>query len=954
LQADHLYLISPGLELFVEGGWLRVRAVDLKQRRFPVDVLFESMAHSYGDAAAAVVLSGSGSDGSRGIRAIKAAGGAVFVQDPGSARFDSMPQNALMTGVVDQMASPPELARHLVAFARSEVLSFPSTVDFSGEPLSRTLAAVRRATGADFRGYKLATLQRRIHRRMVLSGRPRSEDYAALVESSNEEASTLSRQLLVGVTSFFRDKEAFADVRSAVIAPLVTQSPPDREIRVWVPACSTGEEVYSLAILFLEEMRLQSRRCDLRVFGTDIDKAAIRRASIGRYVQAAVADLNPETVARYFELNGDHLVVRTSVRRHVLFSHHDVFRAPPFTRIDLVSCRNLFIYVGEQLQRAALERFHFSLQEDGSLFLGASETVAAMRGSFETIAARTRLYRPIGPKRPPSHASEGFALPSPVDLVQPQREPHAAVLSDAALAAMVSGFANAAVVVDGQLRIQRSYGDVAPYFYVRDGKPTVDLVELSGPAGGAALAVAIQRSLRDREASRLPAVSFGGTPDQVTAATVIPLDGGASGFALVALSPANHSDTPETARLDDLQALHSELIRSREHAAITLEQLQASNEELQSTNEELVSSNEELQATNEELQATGEELRSVNAELKNSVEEQLRLQADLDNFLRVSGVATLFLDHELRLRRFTPAVTRYLQLLPSDLGRTIEHFALEPAGVDLSALKAAVRVGLSSERRVTTPLGTETLVRITPYDRASWRPLRNGAETPTDPGAVVTFVDVTEMAQASRRLQRVIDGLPYQIALLSREGRIEMVNLQWRRFMLENGGADETCGEGARYLEVWKAAPDSASFVERMHDVLERAAALELEYPCHSPTEERWFLMQARGLEGGGAVVAHLDITMRKVAERQLSTLAFTDPLTGALNRRGGDRALADLISRRRRTQDPIGAVLIDCDSFKAINDKLGYTMGDSVLRLIAQRIREPPRNRCAHSFGRR
>ncbi|PWC34746.1 chemotaxis protein [Azospirillum sp. TSO35-2] len=894
VRRNTVYLLPPGKTLSIEDRHLRLSAKDAGSgMSLPIDIFLTALARDQGPLAIGVILSGTGSDGTRGLMAIRSAGGFTAVQQPDTAQFDGMPRSALASGPIDAALPPDELPATLIeharkALARARPMPDRQPRDETADPLAQIIAVIRSVTGVDFSHYKLATLLRRIERRMQSAGCESMEEYAALLRRNSAETVTLYKEMLIGVTRFFRDEAAFRVLADKVIPSLMANRSPTDTIRVWVCGCASGEEAYSIAILLAEAQERMGRSVDVKIFATDIDQDSIEQASLGEYPRAIAEDVSPERLARFFTARGDSYAVTRDIRRMVVFAAHNIMRDPPFTRIDLLSCRNLLIYMDQPLQRKVLSLFQYALRQSGFLFLGTSETLGELQPDFHTIDSRSKLFQSLraGPFRLSRLLVPTVAAPPdrPGDDGTPN--PHApedGSVIDEAIGTLMKAYVPPCLLVNDQMTILHVFGDASSLLKVPAGGATLNALKLLPASVAMVTGTALNRAFRSGEEFALSGIPVKDR-DGVTAVSlrVQPCVSRKTGrrFALVVLDRAHPPSLPVAESDFDLNAdaaerirgLEQELLSRGENLQATIEELETANEELQATNEELLASNEELQSTNEELQSVNEELYSVNAEYQAKVEELTEITNDLDNLLRSTEIGTVFLDGEFVIRRFTPAAAGFINIIPRDVGRSIAHLSTT---IDYPDFLTDIRTVFDGheplERTVRVHDGRWALTRILPY-------LTDKSQVA---GVVVTFVDVTATKRAEERLQTVLDSLPEHIAVTDRQGRIVMVNAAWRGFARRNGApALERCGVGSNYLDVCRppdgdAGPGSAAGA--VHDGLRAildgtAEDFSIEYPCHSADEQRWFLMHATRLNDrdGGLVVSHINITNRKLMERRL------------------------------------------------------------------------------------
>ncbi len=899
VQRNTVYLLPPGKHLTIEDGRLRLTAKDAGGgMSLPIDIFLTALAHDQGSLAIGLILSGTGSDGTRGLMAIKSAGGFAAVQQPETAQFDGMPRSALATGQVDATLPPEELPARLIDHARKELARARRPMparqrrEDGDDPLAQIIAVIRSVTGVDFSHYKLATLLRRIERRMQGAGLDSMEEYAALLRRNSAETVNLYKEMLIGVTRFFRDGAAFRVLADRVIPSLLANRSPTDIIRVWVCGCASGEEAYSIAILFAEAQERLGRSFDVKIFATDIDQDSIEVASLGEYPHAIAEDVSQERLARFFTARGDGYVVSRDIRRMVVFAAHNIMRDPPFTKIDLLSCRNLLIYMDQLLQRKVLGLFQYALRQGGFLFLGTSETLGDLQGDFNTVDSRNKVFQilragsfrlsrllvPTVSAPPARHADDGGS-----------HVMEEGTVIDEAMAALMKAYVPPCLLVNEQMTIMHVFGDASSLLKVPAGEATLNVLKLLPSSVAMVTGTALNRAFRSGEEfalSNIPVKDREGVA--AISLRVQPYVARKTGrrFALVVLDRANlrplsvpDSDFDLNAdAAERIRGLEQELLSRGENLQATIEELETANEELQATNEELLASNEELQSTNEELQSVNEELYSVNAEYQAKVEELTEITNDLDNLLRSTKIGTVFLDGDFVIRRFTPAAAGFINIIPRDIGRSIAHLS---TNIDhpnfLGDIRKVFDGREAMERHVRVHDGRRVLTRILPY-------LTDKDQVG---GVVVTFVDVTDTKLAEERLQNVLDSLPEHIAVTDREGRIVMVNAAWQGFAQRNGApAMERCGVGANYLDVCLTPEvlEKDGIGRAVHDGLRRildgeADDFTVEYPCHSPDEQRWFLMHATRLNDrdGGIVVSHINITYRKLMELRLDGAGKAD-----------------------------------------------------------------------------
>ena len=885
IEANVLFLIPPGTMMHITEGRLHLTPKPSRGLNLPIDVFFSSLAEVYKDHAIGVILSGTGTDGTRGAEAINAVGGLLLAQDPETAKFDGMPRSAIGTGLIDAVLPAEDLPARL--FAHIKNLPAPTFLQAqpskvvnhalmtNGEVMAAILRILHQVTGIDFADYKQATIQRRIERRMQICHTPELFQYLDLLENDRGEVLTLRREMLISVTSFFRDPEVFESLYDRVILPMVSEASADTTLRVWTAGVASGEEAYTLAILFLEAFYHHRRWPNLKIFATDIDQQCIETAGIGQYPESAALELSPDRLERFFVKNGDRFVVKNELRQCIVFARHNLLADPPFTKMDLVVCRNTLIYFKAAAQERALRALQYAIKDGGALLLGSSESISAVSDGLQTINAKLKLFRRRGGRALPLIGSKvGTIYPrsSPtvcVKTTRRSREPDFLDYAQLGVGALMNRYAPPSMLVSARHEALHLYGDVNLYFRPREGAASLEINRLLPEALVPIASALLYKAERDRvylmsEAINLTLVNGERCSVRLSAQ---PLETGNEErltlFSFHAESPKDSQtesvdiDAETMARVTSLE---HELAATRESLQATIEELETSNEELQATNEELMASNEELQSSNEELQSVNEEMSTVNAEFQEKMQILNHLNADLDSISKAAGIATVFIDEKLQITRFSPDAMQLFKLRDTDLGRRLDDIQHVLNYPDLMAnLENTLQTNRMIEQEISTLDGQHVfLARLMPYLIPSTQ-LK---------GVVATFVDVTAFHDA-RRLQTVIDGLPEHIAVLDPTGKIVLINNAWKRFALANGDPElKHSGIGANYIDVCLPGNDddgtATDAIRGLRGVLGGVLpSFSLEYPCHSPTEQRWFVMNVEPLHSDefGAVVSHVNIS---------------------------------------------------------------------------------------------
>jgi two-component system CheB/CheR fusion protein len=775
VEAEHVYVLPPSAILTIGQGRLQLRRTGPTDReRAPIDVFFTSLGADQAEHAIGIVLSGGGHDGTLGLKAIKEHGGLTIAQGANVTRprFAEMPSSAVAAGIVDLELPVENIPERIIGYVRNW-----GAFDTGqrGDALTTIINLLRTRTGHDFREYKDRTFQRRVQRRMQVVQTTKLEDYAERLQSEPDEVSALFRDLLIGVTDFFRDAAAFQGLETSVIPKLFEDKGADDEVRVWVPACSTGEEVYSIAILLREHLEKSSTPPKVQVFGTDIDEIAMGVARAARYPASVVKEVSPERLRHFFVHEAGTYRVVKELRDMCIFSAHSVIRDPPFSRLDLISCRNLLIYLKPALQAQIIPLFHYALRPSGFLFLGSSENVSRHSELFGTLDRKNRIFRrrdmvarpplPLHQFMPQMRREAGGAEENNSGLLQRSDSLRRAANT------ILENFAPTFVIVDETGQTLYFSSGTGKYLQPAAGPPNRDIVAMARPGLRADLRAVLhraketgQRVVRDRVH-----VQINGGMQMVSLAVepIVESKEIAYGIVFTDRGPISAQDEPpRTERREGqdttVQLIEKELQETKERLQSTIEELETANEEFRSSNEELLSVNEELQSTNEELETSKEELQSVNEELQTvnhelntKIEELDRANSDLNNLFQSTQIATIFLDKNLMIRSFTPAVTRLFNLIPSDSGRPLTDIVSRIDYPDLEQDMRRVCAGEAvAERSVSHLSGAGYyLARILPY-----RAPNNQID-----GVLLTFVDVTNLVAAEGQQKVLAAELSHRV-----------------------------------------------------------------------------------------------------------------------------------------------------------------------------------------------
>jgi two-component system, chemotaxis family, CheB/CheR fusion protein len=781
IEPDRAYVIPPNTELSVTGGILSLeKPAEPRGQRLPINVLFSSLARDQGDRAIAVVLSGMGSDGTLGVQAVGAVGGLSAAQEPASAQFDSMPRSAVAAGA-DIVAPPAELPARILAYIK-RVAAAPEpegTVSDIAEPAADPLQSIFRHlqqhTRHDFSHYKPSTLQRRIQRRMAIHGIAALAEYADFLGQNTQEIDLLFKELLIGVTGFFRDAAVWQQLASVALPEVLAHRVSEKKLRAWVVGCSTGEEAYSLAMVFAETVhRLpQYRECTLQIFASDLSAEALAIARLGQYPGSIATGVSPERLARFFTSHENHYRINKEIRDMVLFAQHNVLLDPPFTKLDVLSCRNLMIYFDASLQRKLLPLFHYSMRTGGVLLLGSSETVGRMSNLFAAAESKLRLYvrQEKVPGLPPDFLITPFPLSSKAKRDPPMpplgnSEPPGESLQAAAEHLILQAHAPPAVVVNADGDVVFISGSTGKYLEPAAGKTNWNFHAMARQGLREPLTDALKLAAGQRDPVRLRGLqvqSPGGNhrvdvtlqalekPAAMQGMVMIVFNEVPAPLARRARRKTNGSEADESHEAalqqyrDEIQKLRDETRASKEELQSTNEELQSTNEELQSTNEELQSANEELTTSKEEMQSMNEELQTINAEMQRKLDDLALAQSDMKNLLNSTDIAMLFLDKGLNVRRYTERASKIINLRESDVGRPLSDITTTLHYPTLHEdAQETLRTLIFCEKQIRDLGGKWFSVRIMPYRR-----LDNVID-----GIVITFVDITAAKELESTLRR--------------------------------------------------------------------------------------------------------------------------------------------------------------------------------------------------------
>jgi two-component system CheB/CheR fusion protein len=796
IEPNRIYILPPGKTATLSGRVLYLSDPEpLSGRNRPIDAFLLSLAEDVGEWAVGIILSGTGSDGSRGVMAIKEHDGLVIAQSPDSATHSGMPQSAINSALIDYVLRPSEMPRFLlnhfqgIASTPTEGTA-PVQLPTSIGALQRIFAILRRHVGHDFSLYKQNTVMRRISRRMTVNQIDQLEQYVAFLEHHPQETTILFHELLIGVTRFFRDPEAFDILQEQIIPQIFTDRSPDQPLRIWVPACSTGEEAYSIGIVLIEYMDSQNRAYDVQIFATDIDSLAIEKARTGKYTEHITADVSSERLRHFFLVEDDTYQVNKRLRDMVVFAVQNVTRDPPFSHLDLVSCRNLLIYMGPELQLKVLNLLHYGLRPGGYLLLGTSETASTAAQLFNVIDHQNAIYQK--PLAGPSKVQDLELSTGDVVTSEGSRKPPVPINEIRRLAerVLLRRYVPSAVVLNAKGEIYYTLGRTGLFLEPSEGKVSNNIVDMAREGLRYPLSAVLRKVAEQRQEYLTKNVVVRTNGDSHTINLIVtPLD--EHDLVMAIFEPADPilpaiqlpptgADQPGESADERVRQLEQQLSTAREYLQTTIEELETTNEELQSANEELQSSNEELQSANEELETSREEIQSmheeqmtVNAELRDKVDQMNQANNDLRNLLASIEVGTIFLDLDLRIVRFTPVAREVFSLRDSDIGRALSELVpriegdVDPVGRAEQVLETLE----ASSDEVQNSEGEWYWMRILPYRTTEY----------AIAGVIMTFSNITRQ-KADRellpRLMRVAEKSAGMMLVVDSNQRIDYVNPQ--------------------------------------------------------------------------------------------------------------------------------------------------------------------------------
>ena len=794
IEPGRIYLNPPEKFVSISKGKFRLTSSKSTGRKsfLPIDHFFNVLATEKREKAVCIILSGSASDGTQGLKSVKAAGGLTFVQSPDDAKYTSMPDSAIATQMVDFILPAAEIAEKLIAVLKHPYIGHINTspahekdLDYN---LNQIFSIIQSKTGHDFSSYKSNTVSRRIARRVAVHQLNAFSDYVTVMAKDPAEPGRLVKDMLIGVTSFFRDGKAFETLQEKAMVPLAQSRQPGDSVRVWVAGCSSGEEAYSIAILLAEVMERLSIPLTVQIFASDIEADAIHTARLGTYPENIAADVSRQRLSRFFNHRDSTYHIKKSIRDNIVFSIHNLINDPPFSKIDLISCRNLLIYFKPELQKKVLSMFHYALNQDGYLFLGPSETIGECAGYFSAVSPKHKIFKHRSRVPADCYTMNHLYTPAGDDIFNvATNEKGTSPLPEAYShieRILLEEYTPPGVLIDRNFETLHFFGHTDPYLEMPKGKASFNILKIAREGLAFKLTQCLNRALKSGKTERIEGVAVKYSQGlSSTTITVRPLlEKSAHRELLIVLfeeaKQGQPKDVPKTSDPDtgktppDVNRLEDELSTTRECLQTTIEELEtsneeykAANEELQSVNEELQSANEELETSREELQSTNEELVTVNSEHQQKIDELTKSNNDINNLLESTEIASLFLDLSLNVRRFTPAVTRIVNLRQTDIGRPISDITTLMETVNIHDHAKAVLERLERKKLEVRDKNDRWYeMRIMPY-----RTIDNVID-----GVTIAFIDITEMRQVHmlRRITAVFEDLSDAVTVQDFNGNI--------------------------------------------------------------------------------------------------------------------------------------------------------------------------------------
>lgn len=878
IHPDCVYIIPNNKLMTVSRGKLKLADKSLiKAPNTAVDTFLHTLAKDKKDKAIAIILSGTGTDGTKGIQSIKTYGGMVMVQDPGTAKFDGMPNSAIASGCADFILAPQKMNVELFNYIKEEPIVVLENGKLDETLLDEVFRLVHQKSGNDFNLYKTPTIIRRIGRRMNEKGLKKLDEYVRYLESNEEEVKLLGKDFLIGVTKFFRDKQAFEILAEKIFPDLIASKLDHEALKIWVCACSTGQEAYSIAVLLNDCVAKSGKKLDIKIFATDIDEKSIEIASRNQYPDSIAKEVPAALLRKYFVKDGQFYGVIPEIRKQVVFARHDVIKSPPFIKNDMVSCRNMLIYVNTVLQEKILSTFHFSLHKHGYLFLGSSETAVALKEGLKEISGKWKIFQKAGPinyatfntyntsGRILSRDDKKKSRPEEIMPTDAEKNFNKFITQDL-------GFAG--VFVDRAYLIKDAVGDYRQFLSLPGEKIELNILKMVPKEVSIVLNSALRKSWKEQKNTYLKRIRFKRNDEDIYLNISIQPDDVKKGreYTMIVFGESTMEVIPDKEDIamslltNDQQneyvfELEAELNETRSNLQLAVEEMETTNEELQSSNEELLSANEELQSSNEELQSLNEELHTLNTEHQAKIRELVELNDDLDNYFRSTDIGQVFLDGDMYIRKFNPAATSMINLIDADTGRSIDHISNNIRSENLSEdIRTVLTTGNVVEKEVQLKNGKRSLMRILPYLRRDKRA----------DGVVINFVDISHVTELNNIITGVFNASLNAVmaftAVRNKENFIEDF-----RCIAFNDAALDFLNKRTEQLNgamLVKQLPELAegNLFVRYLKVVEKGQALQTEFQLNN---KRWCQLVAVKMSDGFAATL-TDVTDRKAADQKL------------------------------------------------------------------------------------
>ena len=904
IQQDCVYVIPNNKLMTVVRGKLKLSVrSDVKSPNTAIDIFYRSLAKDQKEKAIAIILSGTGTDGTKGIEVIKELGGMVMVQEPTSAKFDGMPNNAIASGNADLILIPKNMPEELFKFVDEEPVNILKNGKIDEEQLDDIFRMVYRENGHDFNLYKTPTIVRRITRRMNDKNIRELHSYIDVLKSDPNEVKLLGNDFLIGVTRFFRDKQAFEILESRIIPEILSTKEDGSVLKAWVCACSTGEEAYTVAILLNKCVEISGKDIDIKIFATDVDAASLEIASSNRFPLNITEDVPREILKKYFHREHNHYSVIPAIRKQIVFAKHDVIKSPPFIKNDLITCRNMLIYMNNVLQKKILSTFHFSLASSGYLFLGPSETGTILKEGFIEISNKWRFYRKSG--RINYSSMNNYQIEERVRSLPPRRK----IINTDSLSTAEGDFRSflmndlgyAGIYIDNSYVIREVVGNYNKYLSLPDDQIELNILKMVPKAIGVLLNTAIRKAAKEHRTIHLNNLILDKSkPDQQFSISVRkPETDELNAFTLIAFSESfldpnpveEFRGVPEESRHNEfILELEAELSETRSNLQMAVEEMETTNEELQSSNEELLSANEELQSSNEELQSLNEELHTLNTEHQLKIKELVELNDDLDNYFKAIDTGFIFLNTDFTIRQFNPAVVDMVNLIQADIGRSFEHISNNILNENLSSeIRSVMASGEPVQKEVELKNGLRCLMKVMPYIRKDKK----------QDGVIISFIDITSFTDLANLVSGVFNasssGIFAFTSIRSRSGKI----IDFKCISC-NESAAELLLKPKNQVEGTEMLKDIPEIVQSdLFDRYVEVADSGQPYRFELLIEDKWYQTVAVRM-ADGLVLNLTDTTATKITEQKLRK-NYNDLIDAREKLRTLNLELEDRIAHRTR-----------------------------------------------------